>query len=400
MLIRLSEHMIDTNRREISRHGQPVHVEPQVFDLLVYLIENNDHVVSKDELFATVWSGRIVSDATLASRINAARNVIGDSGERQEQIRTIPRRGFRFVGTFSRQDDTAPKDRPTVEPAVDEPELRQEVTFCRALDGTRLAMAAVGSGPVLVKTGSWLNHLEFDWESPVYSHLLHDLARHSHLVRFDARGSGLSDWDIGEAPTFDDMVSDLETVVDAMKLERFSLCCMCPGAAIGISYAARHPQRVRRLVIVGGYAQGRNKRGTESDARQAEAMLTMMRLGWGDEHSAFMQAFSSIYVPKGTPEQIGWFTQLQRKAASADNAVRLRTMFDNIDVGDLLPRVTVPTLVLHSRHDSVVPFEQGRMLAATIPNARFVTLESENHLVLHGEPAWDRMMGEIERFLR
>jgi pimeloyl-ACP methyl ester carboxylesterase len=398
MLIRLSEHMIDTNRREISRHGQPLHVEPQVFDLLVYLIENNDHVVSKDELFATVWNGRIVSDATLASRINAARNIIGDSGERQGQIRTISRRGFRFIGTFSLEDGVAPGG-PAPKVGMGEPELRQEVTFCRAPDGTRLAMAAVGSGPVLVKTGSWLNHLEFDWESPVFYPLLHTLARHSHLVRFDARGSGLSDWDIGQAPTFEDMVSDLETVVDAMALEEFSLFGMSQGAAIAITYAARHPERVRRLVLVGGYAQGRNKRGSENDARQAEAMMTMMRLGWGDEHSAFMQAFSSIYVPKGTPEQIRWFTQLQRKAASADNAVRLRTMFDNIDVSHMLSRVTIPTLVLHSRHDSVVPIEQSRMLAATIPNAKFLSLESDNHVVLHGEPAWDRLMEEIERFL-
>jgi pimeloyl-ACP methyl ester carboxylesterase/DNA-binding winged helix-turn-helix (wHTH) protein len=400
MLIRLSEHMIDTNRREISRHGQPIHVEPQVFDLLVFLIENNDHVVSKDELFATVWGGRIVSDATLASRINAARNVIGDSGERQEQIRTVPRRGFRFIGRFSREGDSLPAGGPAPKVGVEEPEFRQEVTFCRAPDGTRLAMAAVGSGPVLVKTGSWLNHLEFDWESPVFFPLLNNLARHSHLVRFDARGSGLSDWNIGEAPTFDDMVSDLETVVDAMALEEFSLFGASQGAAIAITYAARHPQRVRRLVLHGGYAQGRNRRGSESDARQAEAMMSMMRLGWGDEHSAFMQAFSSIYVPKGTPEQIGWFTQLQRKAASADNAVRLRTMFDNIDVSDMLSRVKAPTLVLHSRHDSVVPFEQSRMLAATIPNAKFLSLESDNHVVLHGEPAWDRLTEEIERFLR
>jgi pimeloyl-ACP methyl ester carboxylesterase/DNA-binding winged helix-turn-helix (wHTH) protein len=400
MLIRLSEHMIDTNRREISRDGDPVHVEPQVFDLLVYLIENNDRVVSKDDLFASVWGGRIVSDATLASRINAARNVIGDSGERQQQIRTIPRRGFRFIGTFSCEGDALPAGESAHKAKVDELELRQDVTFCRAADGTRLAMAAVGSGPILVKTGSWLNHLEFDWESPVFFPLLRNLARHSQLVRFDARGSGLSDWDIGDAPTFDDMISDLETVVDALALEEFSLFGMSQGAAIAITYAARHPQRVKRLVLVGGYAQGRNKRGSESDARQAEAMMTMMRLGWGDEHSAFMQAFSSIYVPKGTPEQIEWFTQLQRKAASADNAVRLRTMFDNIDVSDVLSRVTTPTLVLHSRHDSVVPFEQGRMLAATIPDARFVSLESDNHVVLHGEPAWDRMMGEIERFLR
>ncbi|TVR10088.1 MAG: alpha/beta fold hydrolase [Salinarimonadaceae bacterium] len=398
MLIRLSEHIIDTDRREIRRHGQPVHVEPQVFDLLVYLIGNSEHVVSKDELFATVWRGRIVSDATLASRINAARAAIGDSGERQEQIRTVPRRGFRFVGAFSREDAPLPAGASTTD--IGEPDLRQEVTFCIAPDGTRLAMAAVGSGPILVKTGSWLNHLEFDWESPVFFPLLRKLAQHSSLVRFDARGTGLSDWNIGEAPSFDEMVSDLETVVDAMELREFSLFGMSQGAAIAIAYAARHPQRVRKLVIVGGYSQGRNMRGSESDAREAEALMTMMRLGWGDEHSAFMQAFSSIYVPKGTPEQIEWFTQLQRKAASADNAVRLRTIFDNIDVSDLLSRLTTPTLVLHSRHDSVVPYEQGRMLAAAIPNAKFVSLASENHVVLQDEPAWSRMTEEIERFLQ
>jgi pimeloyl-ACP methyl ester carboxylesterase len=400
MLIRLPDHLIDTSRREITSNGRRLHVEPQVFDLLVFLIENHDHVVSKDDLFAAIWSNRIVSDATLASRINAARSIIGDSGERQEQIRTVPRRGFRFIGPFTIDGDTSRPNGAATTRIADEQELRQDIIFCRAPDGTRLAMSVVGSGPVLVKTGSWLNHLEFDWESPIFLPLLNELARRSRLVRFDSRGSGLSDWHIPDSVTFEDMVSDFETVVDALGLEQFSIFGMSQGAAIAAAYAARHPERVSKLIVVGGYAQGRNKRGIEIDARQAEAMMTMMRVGWGDEHSAFMQAFSSIYVPKGTPEQITWYTQLQRKAASAENAVRLRTLFDNIDVSELLSAVPVPTLVLHSRHDSVVPFDQGRLFAAAVPNARFVSLESDNHVVMQGEPAFERMIGEIERFLR
>lgn len=174
---------------------------------------------------------------------------------------------------------------------------------------------------------------------------------------------------------------------------------MSQGAAIAIAYAARAPERVSRLVLYGAYPLGRNQRGNSEDSALAQALLTIMRQGWGDEKSAFMKAFSSIYLPEGSPDEIGWFAQMQRVSASAENAVKLRIACDNINVMDMLAKVQAPTLELQCRHDNVVSFDQGRLIAATIPNARFVALESKNHVLVPNEPAWERMMVEVETFL-
>jgi len=199
--------------------------------------------------------------------------------------------------------------------------------------------------------------------------------------------------------SFEAFVRDLETVVDALGLERFSLLGISQGAAVAAAYAARHGERVEKLVLHGGYAQGRMRRGSPADEEQAEAFITLMRYGWGEEHSPFMQAFSSVYIPKAAPEQIRWFIDLQRVSTSAENAVRIRSACDQIDIVDLLPKIRAPTLVTHSRFDHVAPFEQGRLIATSIPNARFVALESDNHPILPGEPAWPKWVGEIADFL-
>lgn len=280
-------------------------------------------------------------------------------------------------------------------PAIAE---KQETSFCRSADRINIAFAAVGSGPTLVKAANWLTHLEYDWESPVWSPLLQRLAEKNRLVRYDGRGNGLSDRDVGDI-SFGSFVRDFECVIEAAKLERFAILGVSQGAAIAIDYAVRWPERVSKLVLHGGYALGRNKRGSAEQIETAKTFLSMMRHGWGNEHSAFMRAFASVFIPNGSSEQIKWFADLQRITTTADNAARIRTACDEIDVIELLAKVQVPTLVLHCRHDNVVPLEQGRLLATSIPNARFVTLESDNHVLLAGEPAWGKFMGEIEAFL-
>ena len=402
MRFRFGDYLLDVDRRELRRGGEPVEVEPQVFDLLAHVIRHRDRVVSKDDLLASVWHGRIVSDSTLSSRINAARRAIGDSGEEQRWIRTVARHGIRFVGEAREEGGageaapaapTAPPAAPTAAPAP-----RQDVTFCRTADGVTLAVATAGSGPVLVKTANWLNHVEQDWVGPIFSPLLHRLAERNRLIRYDGRGNGLSDWEVGEI-SFEAFVRDLETVIDSLGLHRFSLFGISQGAAVAVAYAARHPDRVEKLVLYGAYAQGRNKRGSAAEREKAQALLTLMRHGWGDEHSPFMQAFSSVYVPSGSAEQVRWWAHAQRITTSAEIAVRIRQACDDIDVVDLLPQVQAPTLVLHNRHDHVAPFDGARRIAAAIPNARFVSLESDNHVLLAGEPAWPQFMEEIERFL-
>jgi DNA-binding winged helix-turn-helix (wHTH) protein/pimeloyl-ACP methyl ester carboxylesterase len=393
-----ANHTLDIDRRELRRGSEPIAVEPQVFDLLIYLVENRNRVVSKDDLIASVWDGRIVSDSTLTSRINAARKAIGDSGLDQKLIRTIARKGLRFVGDVSEEAAPRVSDAPPDAPPST-PKLRQEVHFCTAEDGVRIAYAAVGHGPPLVKTANWLSHLEYDWESPVWSAFLQAIAAEYRLIRYDARGNGLSDWEV-EDLSFEAFVRDLESVVDASDLDRFPLLGMSQGCAVSIDYAVRHPERVSHLVLYGGFARGRRKRGSQQEIMNSEAVLTLMRQGWGQENPAFRQLFTSLFIPGGSTEQMQWYNDLQRITTSPENAVRLRQVVDEIDVTDLLPRVKSPTLVLHCRNDAMQPFEEGRRIAAGIPGARFVALEGSNHIILESDPGWSRLLHEINIFLK
>ena len=395
MQYRFADHVLDVDRRELRHGANQVALEPQVFDLLVYLVQNRDRVVSKDDLIASVWGGRIVSDSTLDSRINAARKALGDNGEQQRLIRTIARKGIRFVGAV---EEPAQADTKSPQPAAAKL-FRQDVHFCTAADGVRIAYAEVGHGPPLVKTANWLNHLEYDWESPIWSHLLHALAAGHRLIRYDARGNGLSDWDVGDI-SFEAFVRDLATVVEATKLDRFALLGMSQGCAMSIAYAVRNPGRVSHLVLYGGFARGRRKRGSEAEMEQADALLTLMRHGWGQENPAFRQIFTTRFLPGGTSEQMKWFNDLQRITTSPENAVRIRQATENIDVIELLPQVQVPTFVLHCRDDAAQPFEEGRRIAAGIPGARFVALEGRNHLVLETDPGRSRLLEEIDAFLK
>jgi DNA-binding winged helix-turn-helix (wHTH) protein/pimeloyl-ACP methyl ester carboxylesterase len=393
VLFSFKDFALDGERRELRARGTIVPIEPQVFDLLVYLIENRDRVVSKNDLIASVWGGRIVSDSTLDSRINAVRKAIGDSGEQQELVRTIPRKGIRFIGSVQQG-----QGQPEATGRLSGFAHKQEISFCRSSDNINIAYAEVGKGPPLIKAANWLTHLEYDWESPVWAPLLQRLAEKSRLIRYDTRGTGLSDREVAEI-SFDGFVRDFESVVDAVNADQFSILGISQGAAVAISYAVTHPEKVTKLILYGGYALGRNKRGSADEVDKGRLFLSLMRHGWGDEHSAFMRAFSSLFIPNGTPEQHKWFADLQHWTTTAENGARVRNACNDIDVAELLPRVQVPTLVLHTRHDNVVPLEQGRLLAASIPSARLVTLESNNHLLLAGEPAWKQFIDEIEAFL-
>src|SRR5262245_26826461 len=233
MQFRFENHLLDADRRELRRGSELVSLEPQVFDLLLYLVQNRDRVVSKEDLIASVWGGRIVSDSTLTSRINAARKAVGDSGEEQRLIRTIARKGIRFVCAVDE-----PSGSTAAGAATPQMHPHQEIHFCTASDGVRIAYALAGSGPPLIKAANWLNHLEYDWESPVWSHLLYALAAEHRLIRYDERGNGLSDWNVDDI-SFEAFVRDLETVVDAARLDRFSLLGVSQGCPVSIAYAIR-----------------------------------------------------------------------------------------------------------------------------------------------------------------
>jgi class 3 adenylate cyclase/pimeloyl-ACP methyl ester carboxylesterase len=283
---------------------------------------------------------------------------------------------------------------------TDRADMKLQVKYCRASDGVRLAYASAGSGPPLVKTANWMNHVEYDWERSAMSHFFLALARDFTLLRYDARGNGLSDWDVEEV-SLEAWVSDLETVVDAAGLERFPLLGMSQGCAISVAFAARHPERVSHLILYGGFARGAYRRAkNELELQKAKALATLIRAGWGEDTPVFRQLFSSLFMPGGTQEQLQKFAERQRKTTTAECAYRYFETTRNLDVSDLLPKVRVPTLVMHKRDDQVQPFEAGRELAGGIPGARFVALPGQNHIPLEQDAETERILEEIKLFLK
>jgi pimeloyl-ACP methyl ester carboxylesterase/DNA-binding CsgD family transcriptional regulator len=276
---------------------------------------------------------------------------------------------------------------------------RQHVRFCTSSDGVRLAYATLGSGPPLVKAPNWLTHLEYEWQSPIWRHWLEGLSRHRTFIRYDARGCGLSDRQPPEI-SFESSVRDLEAVVDTLKLERFPLLGISGGGAIAMDYATRHPERVSHLVLYGAYARGRMWRGGgQAAVDEAMLMCKLIELGWGTRNRAFRQVFATQFLPDASPEMIDAFDELQRESSSAQDALRIMEVALRVDATAQARAITCPTLIMHATEDGRIPFEEGRVLAGLIPDARFVPLESRNHILLDGEPAWRRFLQEIDAFL-
>ena len=315
-----------------------------MFDVLLYLIRHRDRVVTKAELLDNVWGDRFVSESALASRLKSARRGVGDDGASQRVIRTVFGRGYQFVAPVveqaARRRRRAGAARRTPRRPADP--LQQTIRFCTASDGARIAYATMGSGPVLVKAANWLTHLDYDLENAVWRHWLEGLADGRTLVRYDERGCGMSDWNVDHF-RFDDWVDDLELVVDAAGLDRFPLLGVSQGAAVAVAFAARHPERVSRLILAGAYGRGRLVRATTEEQRREAALdLEVARVGWGRDDPSFRQMFTSQFLPDGTREQWEEFNELQRRTTSAHNAVRFLETFSRIDVTSIAPEGAVP----------------------------------------------------------
>jgi pimeloyl-ACP methyl ester carboxylesterase/DNA-binding CsgD family transcriptional regulator len=277
--------------------------------------------------------------------------------------------------------------------------LGQEVRFCSARDGARIAYAIHGSGPPLVRTATWLTHLEFDWDSPVWRHWLVQLGERHTVLRYDERGCGLSDRDV-EDVSLDARVADLEAVIEAAGFERFALLGMSQGGTAAVAYAAREPERVTHLVLYAAYARGRLMRHpSPADEEHAKLMISLIRMGWGRNLPAFRRLYTTLFIPDGTREQMEWFDDLQRLTTDPETAVRLRHARNHDEVTREATSIRSPTLVIHSRDDALVPFTEGRRLATLIPGARLVPLDSRNHILLSDEPAWNRLLDEMWSFL-
>jgi len=277
--------------------------------------------------------------------------------------------------------------------------MNQEIRFCTAPDNTRLAYAKAGQGHPLVKAANWLCHLEYEWNSPIWQPWLEGWSRYHTLYRYDQRGCGLSDWNVSDF-SFDRLVGDLETVVDAAGLERFDLLGISQGGSIAIAYTARHPERVSRLVVYGGYVQGSlSGNPTPEEIEVAEVGLKLLKLSWGNEDPAYREVFTKFLIRDGTPEQFAWLNKLELVSTSPENALELRRTFINVDIRELAKTIQIPTLVFQSKNDMMVPFEKGRQTAAHIPGARFVALDGKNHVLLSTEPAAVQFWEEFYRFL-
>jgi pimeloyl-ACP methyl ester carboxylesterase/DNA-binding CsgD family transcriptional regulator len=278
--------------------------------------------------------------------------------------------------------------------------LRQRVRYSKAADGTRLAWAEAGAGPVVVKAANWLTHLEYEWESPVWKHWIQFFSTHARFVRYDERGCGMSDWQ-GGALSLDQWAGDLEAIIDAAEPSGpVTLLGISQGAATCIHYAIRHPERVARLILYGGYAHGAFKRGTPDAQTAHRAMVDLARVAWAQNNPTFRQVFTSRFIPGGSPQQLEWFNDLCLKTTSGEIAARLLEARGDMDISESLPLVRTPSLVLHARGDEVVPIAEGRLLASGIPGAEFVELDSRNHVLLEHEPAWERFCEAVLAFVQ
>jgi pimeloyl-ACP methyl ester carboxylesterase/DNA-binding winged helix-turn-helix (wHTH) protein len=384
--------LLDVAERRLVRGNQEIRLRGKLFDTLCVLVESAGKLVRKDELLQAVWPDAIVEENNVDHCVSQLRKMLHPG----KYIETVPRHGYRFIGEVQpAAPDPKPVKLESVLPLNDAP--KQEIQFFTTSDGVRIAYTIGGQGPTLVRTIDWLNHLDFEWQSPFLRHWLTEIMRHNTLVRYDQRGTGLSDWNVDDF-SFERTVKDFEELIEAAGPEQFAILGGCQGAAVATAYAARHPERVTRLVFAGAFANGWPSPG-EGTTEQFNALLTLIRLGWGRDNPAFRQLWSTLFRPDADSVEMDWLNELQRITTSPENAVRMMLEFPKIKIFDMLPKISCPTLVLHSRGDATVPVQEGRLIASRVRGARFVELPSRCHIVGPGDPAWDVFVDEFSSFL-
>ena len=382
---------LEVAERRLLRDGQLVPLTGKAFETLQLLVEGAGTLQRQQSLMDQLWPNVFVEQNNLQYNISLVRHALADAPG--VQIETVRGQGYRLIAEVRELNATGPATPPpVVAPA-------QHVQFCTAVDGARLAYAFLGDGPPLIKAAHWLSHLELDRQGSLWTHWLDLLSRNRRLLRYDARGNGLSDWD-PPSLTFEDFVADLGVIFDAAGVERAPVLGISQGAAVAAAYAARHPERVSGLILIGGCARGWRVKGNARLNERFQALITLMRQGWGGKNAAFRQIFTTAFFPEAPIEQMEWFNELQRQTTSPANAAAILSALGDADVREDLPRIKIPTLVLHSRFDAVIPMKDGIELASGIAGARFVPIESANHVWLAGEPAWTQFSQELERFLR
>ena len=379
---------LDLEAYALRRAGEVIRVEPQVFDLLKVLAMKPGAVVSKDELVEAVWGGRIVSDAAISSRISAARAAVGDNGSDQSIIRTVARRGFQMVARVA-----------VTGAAAADATRRQVIRYATAPDDSSLAWSSAGAGPPVLYAWHHLSHLELDWTSNLLSPAFVALAEQHSLIRYDIRGAGLSD-PMRPGDTIDSHVADMEAVADAAGLARFPIIATLQAAAVAIRFAARFPDRVSRLVLHTPYARGRAIREGAPAAAEHDPFIALLGSGgWGDPANGFMRAWATMVLPMASADETTELIRLIAQSSPAAAALQHRNLIDRFDVSGDLPRVRAPTRVIHARLCPIHPVAEGRKVAAGIPAAELVEVDSSNTFLIGSDPAFARVMAETLDFL-
>jgi DNA-binding winged helix-turn-helix (wHTH) protein/pimeloyl-ACP methyl ester carboxylesterase len=360
---------LDAINGRLWRDGKAIHLTPKAFSVLRYLADHSDRLITKEALLRTFWPNIAVTDAVLTVCIGEIRKALGDASTKPKFIETVHRRGYRFLVPVSNgvQNSTATP--------------KQNIRFCSTVDGVRIAYSTMGDGSPLVIPPQLVTHLEADLVEGPLAHVYEALARRHTLVRFDMRGTGLSD---RNAPLSSEQhfVLDLEAVVDALGVERFPLYGLCGGGLLALRYYAKHPNRVSQLVFYGtdlGPFSGER-------TRQREVTISVMRASW--EIGSKMRV-ERLMPHGGTREDVERLARWLRLSVSSEASERLMALRQKRDdLAPILANVSVPTLVLHRRGDHV-PFSAGRDLAAKIPGARFLALKGYNHLPATHEEAME-----------
>ncbi len=277
---------------------------------------------------------------------------------------------------------------------------QQTIRYTTSSDGVRIAYSTIGEGPPFVMAATHLSHLEYDWETPIWRHWLDELSQDHTLVRYNYRGTGLSDWDVDDL-SWDGWVWDLEAVVKASGIDKFPLLSMSQSGTVAIKYAHDHPDKVSHLIIYAGYARGwLNRDLTQEQIEEEAALITLIKVGWNHKNSKYREMFAREVIPEANQAQMEWMDTLMRKSTSVENMVELEKIMHRTNVEDLLPHIEVPTLVVHPRYDLGVPYEEGMRVASHIPNATFVTLDTKNHILLKNEPSWKHFTDTVHKFIK
>ncbi|MEW9922514.1 alpha/beta fold hydrolase [Marimonas sp. MJW-29] len=384
-----SDCTLDDARRSLTRGDTPVAVEPQVFDLLLLLVENADRVVTRDEMVDVVWGGRIVSESAISARIAAARKAVGDDGKRQAVIGTVARRGLKMSTDVSKNGRTS-DELPSATS-----EITQRIRYTKNARGHSIAYAVTGSGSPIVRVGYNLTHLEEEWKAKVDRPFFDRVGERHTLIRFDPAGIGLSEPGPIDVD-FDAMADDILAVATAAGFDQFAILTHSGGVLPGVRAAARAPERVKRLVVMGGYVDGRMRRHTEPEP---DAIRAMLAEGWSSKESAFTTAYMMSYFPEGPLDAVMDYVRITTASCPRDQALRIRDASNSDSIAGFLAQVRCPTLIIHSRDDGVHPISEARKLAINIPDAELVILETANLIPLPGQPEWPRMMQAVLDFL-